>query len=259
METTDLPAVIDATPLSRHELSPMDLLAKAVERGADVSTLERLADLAERMKAQQAREAFNASLAAFQAECPPVIKTHRGHNSSYAKLEDIVVQTQASRERHGLHYAFNTSQTAALITVDCRVTHSSGHSEVSSATFPIDPKAAGMSEPQKVASAITYAKRYALMNALGIVVADEDNDAALPNAAPPADTTQPTVAPREQRAAAPSIKDELLKLRTDWCDKNGGGMKEFCAWAKEGLQSDKAMDAVAHWTIDAINACREEL
>jgi hypothetical protein len=50
-----------------------------------------------------------------------------------------------------------------------------GHSQESDFTVPIDEKAF-MNAPQKVASALTFAKRYAFCNAFGILTGDEDND-----------------------------------------------------------------------------------
>ncbi len=50
----DAPAPMVA-PQSAAIVTPMQMLAAAVDRGADIATIERLAALAERMEAQQSR------------------------------------------------------------------------------------------------------------------------------------------------------------------------------------------------------------
>ena len=56
------------------------------------------------------------------------------------------------------------------------MTHILGHSESSDFEVPIDTEGY-MTAPQKYASALTFAKRYSLCNALGISTGDEDTDA----------------------------------------------------------------------------------
>src|SRR3990167_8107430 len=62
-----LPAVQEQQGLSR--LDPQALLAKAIEAGTSVEAIEKLVDLAIRMRDVQAKEAYSASLAAFQKAC----------------------------------------------------------------------------------------------------------------------------------------------------------------------------------------------
>ena len=82
---------------------PRDLLAMAVEKGADVATLERLMVVRTQLKSEQAREAYFASLAAFQAECPIIVKSHQGYDNHYryAPLERIVSQVAPLLHKHG--------------------------------------------------------------------------------------------------------------------------------------------------------------
>ena len=55
-----------------------------------------------------------------------------------------------------------------------------GHSEESSFEIPVD-KSGYMTAPQQYASALTFAKRYALINVLGISTSEEDTDATTVN------------------------------------------------------------------------------
>src|SRR5215469_12765256 len=159
------------------------LIAKAVEHGISVEGLEKLLGMHERMKAAAAREAFFEALSAFQADCPVIRKDKQALNRDgtvryrYAALEDIMQAIVPFLRRHGLSVrfdsAFEASPPAQLVT--CIVNHRDGHSERSEFRAPLDG-APGMSSMQVAASALTYGRRYALPNALGIVVGGEDDD-----------------------------------------------------------------------------------
>src|SRR5262249_36543230 len=70
------------------------LLQTAIQHGASVDTLEKLLNLHERLKANEAKSAFFAALTDFQAECPVVPKRKTAGQGNftyrYAPLEDIV-------------------------------------------------------------------------------------------------------------------------------------------------------------------------
>ena len=173
-----------------HPVNPETLIAKAIEHGATIDVLERVFALREKLKAEHAREQFFAALGRFQAACPIIPKTKtakiegaRGSYSySYAPLEVIVKYVQPILEAQGLSVTFDTriengGPQETLVSI-CTVHHVAGHSESSDFRVPID-KAARMNDAQKVASASTYAKRYAYCNALGILTGDDDDDAHL--------------------------------------------------------------------------------
>jgi ERF superfamily len=157
-----------------------------------VETLEKLFALREKVKAEQAREAFTQALADFQGDCPIIAKTKKVMNKDgrtvryvYAPIDAIVDQIKKPLAKHGLSYTWNVEQNDKGITAVAKVTHKFGHSETSSFNVPIDPEGY-MTAPQKVASALTFAKRYALCNALGISTGDEDTDATDVNKEPAA-------------------------------------------------------------------------
>lgn len=154
-----------------------DLLMAAVHKGADVETLERLMALRERMQAEQAQRAYYDALAAFQAECPTVERTKKGGQGHYAPLEVIVATIREMLHKHGLSYSFDTEHGESSVKVICRVRHRDGHSDSGSVVMP-RYKGRGTNEAQDEGGAITYGRRYALCNALGIVTADSDTDGA---------------------------------------------------------------------------------
>lgn len=169
------------------------LIARAIDKGVPVETMERLLVMRTQLKQEAARESFIAALADFQATCPAVPRTRTAKIESprgsytyhYAALEDIVKAIGASLAQHGLTYSFDVALTdnPPRQVVCCTIRHTDGHSESSTFTIPVDASGR-MNVAQQHASAQTYAKRYALSNALGIVTADDDDDAH--SSSPPA-------------------------------------------------------------------------
>lgn len=161
----------------------MRLIEIAVEKGADITQLEKLMDLQERYEANQAKKDFNEAMSKFQSLLPTIEKsgivdytTNKGRTYyDYAKLEDIAKAIRPALKETGLSYRFSQSQNQGWITVTCIVTHASGHSETSELTS--QPDVSGGKDPLKaIASAISYLRRYTLTGSLGIVVGGEDDD-----------------------------------------------------------------------------------
>lgn len=176
------PAVIK-TAARKKDTSVDTFISQAIQSNVPVETLEKLFALREKVKAEQAREAFTQALADFQGDCPIIAKTKKVMNKDgrtvryvYAPIDAIVEQIKKPLATHGFSYTWTVEQTEKGITALAKVTHKLGHSETSTFTVPIDSEGF-MNAPQKVASALTFAKRYALCNALGISTGDEDTDA----------------------------------------------------------------------------------
>jgi len=202
-------AVVPA-PTPEPELAgPLDaaaLIAKALEHNVGIDTMERLLALRERLQAEQARAAFLRALAAFQGECPVIVKTKTvairpasgaGYSYRYAPLDIIVEQVRPFLQKYGLSYTIKTRQDEGSLTAICEAHHELGHTEPSELTVPID-KAARMNDTQKVGAARTYAMRYAFCNAFGILTGDEDTDAVTASD----DVVPPFEAPRRQSEPA---------------------------------------------------------
>jgi hypothetical protein len=159
------------------------LISQAIDKGLPIDTMERLLAMRRELKEEQAKEAFFRSLSEFQAECPEIPKTKKVMNKdgktvrySYAPLDVIVAHVKDLLRHHGFSYTIKTEQDEDNVTAFCHLHHVEGHTETSRLGVPID-KGGYMSAPQKVASALTYAKRYAFCDATGIMTSDEDNDA----------------------------------------------------------------------------------
>lgn len=159
--------------------TPMQLISQVVENpDFDVAKLEKMMDLQERWEDRKAERDFNAAIAAFQAEVPQIVRGRRGaHDIMYAPLDDILKTIQPLLTAEGLSVRFSTEMLdSKTLRAICTVSHISGHSEASEMTVPVDDKMVANSS-QKMGSANSYAKRYALANALNLAFMENDNDA----------------------------------------------------------------------------------
>ncbi|OGG65155.1 hypothetical protein A2Z56_02590 [Candidatus Kaiserbacteria bacterium RIFCSPHIGHO2_12_45_16] len=174
-----------APPVIRQSDNSIEgFISQAIERGLPVETIERFLAMRKEFRADQAREAFVMAMAQFQKDCPVIAKTKvvtdkdNKPRYKFAPLDSIVLQVKKPLGDNSLAYGFREerSQDNKSLTVICTITHSMGHSEESSFTVEIGTESF-MSDTQKYGARNTFAKRYAFMNALGILTGDEDTDA----------------------------------------------------------------------------------
>lgn len=158
-------------------------ISQAIEKNLPVETMERLFTLHKEVKSEHAREEFVSALADFQAECPVIKKTKQVLNKdgktvrySYAPIDSVIEQIKKTLADNGFSYNWDSVREEKHIKVVCKLTHKAGHFETSTFDIPIVPSEY-MSSPQSYATAQSYAKRYTLLNVLGIGTAEEDNDA----------------------------------------------------------------------------------
>jgi hypothetical protein len=165
--------------------SPETLIQMAMQQGASFETIKEILDLKERIEKQGAEKKFREAMSKFQAECPVITKSSGVDYTSkkgsrvkynYASLDKIIAAVKGLLGKNELSYTFTTQQSENSVTAICHAFHSAGHTESTFFTIPIDPEAF-MNAAQKVASALTYSKRYAFCNAFGILTGDEDDDA----------------------------------------------------------------------------------
>lgn len=175
----------DEKPLAQVQPIGIDaeaLIMKGIEANVPVETMERLLSMREKLNEEKAKTEFFKALSNFQADCPVIKKNKQvmQKNSNvvryaYASLDSIVSQVSPILARHGLSYTFKSSSHEGVVTQACEIRHYLGHSETSSFTIPIDPDGF-MGDAQKSGSASSFAKRYAFMDALGILTGDQDDD-----------------------------------------------------------------------------------
>lgn len=164
------------------------LLSLAIDRGVSVETMEKLVALHERVADRAAAIEFAEALADFQNECPPIPRTSTANVATksgtkfsykYAELDTIAVTVRPLLHSRGFSYTWDSEIRERLLSCVCTLRHINGHRETATFTCPIESDA-GMSAQQKVAAALTYAKRQALIQVLGITTTEPDTDAANP-------------------------------------------------------------------------------
>jgi len=196
--------------LPQKGLSAETLIAQAIEKNVSVETMEKLLAMRRELKAEFAKEGYYRALSNFQAEIPPIEKTKAVYTNSnalaykYASIESIVVQVKDALQNNGFSYSTNMQLLEAGVKVFVKTTHIAGHSEITEMEVPFGTKTAMMSQSQVAAAASTFAKRYAFLNAFGILTGDEDTDGKLPpDARNGARTTQPATPTPKTSPAKP--------------------------------------------------------
>ncbi len=174
-----VPATTEAPPPG-----PSQILALAVQSGADPEIIEKMLCLQERWEANEAKKQFVKAMAAFKQRAPAVLardgevdfKTSKGRTHyKHSTLGSIVTQTAALLGEHGLSVSWSTSQQEGQITVSCHVTHEAGHSECVTLTAPPDDSG-NKNRIQQVGSTVTYLQRYTVLAVLGFATADQDDN-----------------------------------------------------------------------------------
>lgn len=227
-----------------QDQSTETLISQAISQNVPVETLERLFTLREKVKAETAREAFISAMAKFQSECPVIVKTKEVFTGSgqrayaYAPIESIVSQVKDALKNNGFSYSTNMEMLEGSVKVSVRVQHVLGHSETTEMTVPLGKQTGVMNASQVVAAASTFAKRYAFLNAFGILTGDEDNDGR--------DIEQKAtsaVIPESLQAKVKGAKTEE-ELKAIWMEHKGLG-KDFAKIVTEQrdfIRSVKASD-----------------
>jgi len=180
-------ATLDAAQTAPQELmvvtSPLTMIDKALDRGADVAILEKLLQLEERHRDNLARRAFDSAIAAAKAEIPAIRKNKKVDftsakgrtNYSHEDFSEIARTVDPILSRHGLNYRFRSAQDGQTVTVTCILSHRDGHREETTLSCGADHS--GNKNPsQAIGSAATYLQRYTIKIALGLA-ASEDDDA----------------------------------------------------------------------------------
>lgn len=172
-----------AEPITQLPVTtPMSMIERAVEKGADVGMIEKLMELAERHDRNLGRRAFDQAIASAKAEFPEIRKnktvdfsTAKGR--THYRHEDMAEISRAVDpvlSRYGLSYRYRTQQDGRSVTVTCILSHKDGYSEETTLSSAAD-ESGNKNHLQAVGSAATYLQRYTLKMALGIAATEDDD------------------------------------------------------------------------------------
>lgn len=176
IERTDLAYGQDRVQL------PADPMVNMIERiatdpNSDLSKLERMLEMKEKVDAQRAKAAFDAAFARASAEFPeiPLRGENKHQKTRYALLKDILSSVRPILSRHGLALSFSTEVDDSSVTVTAELSHEGGHSKRNSIPLPRDA-GAGRNAVQAVGSSQTYGQRYTAQAILGLSLGEDTED-----------------------------------------------------------------------------------
>ena len=192
MSDQDQSFALEAVPAS-VELSPATLLRDAIKGGLTKDNAEAIATLAKLYRDMEDRNAereYAVAFAALQRELkgfhatkavPMSAAKGGGTKFSYLEYNEIMAKVRPLMEQHGFSVSFSTDFLEARIVQTCTLQHIGGHHRDYKAAVRAGAGPNGATETQADGAAMTYAKRYALCNALNIVV-EKDTDGVPDNA-----------------------------------------------------------------------------
>ena len=147
----------------------------------DPERLEKFLDLQIKMEDRQSQKELFSALALFQGECPIIKKTKKVEfksvKYSYSPLDEIIHIIKPIMLKHGLSFTFNVVTEADQNKLVTAIRHKGGAVVEYDYYYESIHDDQRMNDAQRRKSALTFAKRAALENALGIATADEDDDA----------------------------------------------------------------------------------
>lgn len=168
------------------------------------------------------------ALAKFQSEVKDAERTKSSYNGKYAALEQIYAIIRPLLSKNGIAYKQDlVSQTTQEIKIQTWLIHSSGQYMMTELTVGV-PAGTGKTNPlQQVGIASSYARRYAIMGAVGITQMEEDNDADSFSTASQFKQA-PQLPPKKENLINPSQLKELKEL----LDITGSEIDKFCSHFK---------------------------
>ena len=186
-----------------------------------------------------------AALVKFQADLPDIgLDSENPHfKSKFASLPKITKIVLPKLAEHGLTFTSGGTVLDGQFGLSATLLHESG--EERSGFFPIIA-----TDPQKIGSAFTYARRYLLSSLTGIVAdADDDgNGASLPTQGEKqASAAQQRVANAQPKATG-GVQSTKDKLRVNYIETGKVTSDELndrvAAYQKQGKNQAQAMEAV---------------
>lgn len=223
IEHEPTPAPSNIVPIERREMTPMEMVGRALEMGVSADILKQMMDLRDREEARNAKMAFTKAVSAAKAELGPVMRTRAvdytptGKDRVFYRHEDLAgieQQVMPVLTKYGLSYRYESDNGPDRpITITCILEHVDGHSTRTPLSGPAD-NGAGKNSLQAIASTTTYLQRYTLKLALGLSVSHDDDGKK-------SDETVDGQITTEQR-------DAILALIADV----GADVAKFCAYFK---------------------------
>ncbi len=175
----------DQLPGMPEPANILDVITRAAsDPSTDVSKMEKLLEMFERISAKNAEVQFNTAMRAAQEEMPKILRTKDNNQtgSKYADLERVNDAIVPIYTKHGFSLSFGTAdcQIAGHARVTCLVSHTGGHSRPYQADIPLDltgPKGnQNKTGVQGFGSTMSYGRRYLALLVFNLTLTNEDTD-----------------------------------------------------------------------------------
>lgn len=175
----------DLVPADHSATSVLAIIERAaLDPSIDVSKMERLLAMHEKMAAVQAERLFNVSMNSAQSEmstvgADAVNPQTRSHYATYDKLDRVL---RPIYTKHGFSLSFGEGESpkSEHVRVICYVSHTAGHTRMYFRDMPADGKGAKggdvMTKTHASGAAQSYAMRYLLRAIFNVSVGEEDRD-----------------------------------------------------------------------------------
>lgn len=155
-----------------QEPSVAGMLQAVIEKGItaeNVTALEQLVGLYERMEKRNSEKAFADAFVKLQTEMPVIVASSIIPNrGKYERFEDVMNVVGPLLTKNGFAVSFEQAADDKRITVICHLQHVAGHSKRT--PFAVRLGGRADSDTQADCKASTTAKRNALLQALNVVI-----------------------------------------------------------------------------------------
>lgn len=157
--------------------SIVSIIQQTMSDGQSPEYLRELLAVRRDWEADEARKVFNVAISDFQARAPIIEKADDANGRGYARIDRIWRAVRPLLTELGLSVTWQVCELReGLCHVEGRLRHRDGHGEDLRMDVPLPELIKSQNRAQQMGSASTYAKRYALCGALGIVTGDDDDD-----------------------------------------------------------------------------------
>ena len=155
------------------------MIQMAIDKGMSAEQLREFIAARREWEADEARKEYSRAIADFQSRCPIIEKADKAHNKQYAAMDRIWRTIRPLLDETGLSVVWTANTiTEYGLRIEGEIRHKAGHAVPISYDLPMPDKVTGQNAAQQMGSATTYAKRYALCSALGIVTGEDDDGLA---------------------------------------------------------------------------------
>ncbi|MBE7203309.1 MAG: ERF family protein [Parafilimonas terrae] len=215
VEATSQVVTAAPPPEGATVLSIIERMAR--DPNIDPDRVERFLVMAREDRAERARVAFIAAVAACQAELPRILRDARNTHSGapYARLETIARATQPIIARHGFSLSFDTeaSPIQGHLRVKCTCAHKAGHERAYHLDLPPDTAGAqgkaNKTPIQGIGSTITYARRYLVLQVFNIALTNDPDDT---DGTPMADASEDVISDAQAETLRRLITEHRISI-----------------------------------------------